>query len=47
MKLEEMVGLGKQEEEPDGEIIVGPSGEALEPPDSGNTPLFQGIYLSN
>ena len=35
-----MVGLGKQEE---GEIIVGPSGQALEPPDSGNTPF---LFLS-
>ena len=34
-----MGGLGKQEEKPKGEIIMGPSGEALEPPDSGNTPF--------
>ena len=40
VRLEGMVGLGKQEEEPEGEIIVGPSGETLEPPDSGNTPFF-------
>ena len=35
VRLEEMVGPERQEEEPEGEIIVGPSGEALEPPDSG------------
>ena len=40
VRLEEMVGPGKQEEEPEGEIIVGPSGEALEPLDSGNIPFF-------
>ena len=40
MKLEEMMGLGEEEEEPKGKIIAGPSGEALEPPDSGNTPFF-------
>ena len=41
-----MVGPEKQEEEPNGEIIVGPSGQALKPPNSGTSPLFQGIYLS-
>ena len=36
-----MVCLGKQEKEPEGETIVGPSGEAHEPPDLGNIPPVQ------
>ena len=40
IKLEEIVGQGKAEEEPEGEVIVGPSGEAVEPLSSGNIPPF-------
>ena len=39
VKLEEMVGKGKAEQEPEGEVIVGPSGEAVEQ-SSGNAPSF-------
>ena len=35
-----MVGKKQEgEEEPEGEIIAGTSGEAVEPPSSGNTPF--------
>ena len=47
VKMEEVVGPERWEEEPEEEIIVGPSGEALESPDSGTSLFFQGIYLSN
>ena len=47
VKIEEMVGPERQEEEPKGEIIVGLSGEALKPPDTGSSPLFREIHLSN
>ena len=40
VKLEEMVGQGVQEEEPEGEVIAGPSGEAVESWSSGYTPSF-------
>ena len=39
-KLEEIVGKGKVEEEPEGEMIMGPSGEAVGSSGSGNTPFF-------
>ena len=39
VKLEEMVGKGKAEEEPEGEAIAGPSREVVEPLSSG-IPLF-------
>ena len=46
VKIEQTVGPERWEEEPKGEIIVRPSGEALEPPDSGTSlSIFQGIYL--
>ena len=35
-----MVGQRVQEEEPEGEVIVRPSGEAVEPWSSGYTPSF-------
>ena len=38
VKLQEMVGKGKAEEKPEGEVIVGPSGEAVEQ-SSGNCPV--------
>ena len=40
MKLEEMVGPGKLEEEPEGEVIAGLSGEAVKSSSSGTTPFF-------
>ena len=40
VKIKEMAGTERQEEEPEGEIIVGPSGEALRPHDTG-TSLIQ------
>ena len=47
MKLEEMVGLEVWQEEPKRQIIVGLSGEALEPPDlSTFFFFFYKIYLS-
>ena len=47
VKLEEIVGQGKAEEEPEAEVITGPSREAVEPLSSGNTPFFLfGIRLS-
>ena len=47
VKLEGMVGKGKAEEEPEGEVITGPSREVVEPLSSGNTPfLLFGIKLS-
>ena len=39
VKLEEMVGQGKEEEELEGEVIAGSSGEVVEPLSSGNTPF--------
>ena len=33
VKIQEMIGPERQEEECKGEIIAGPSGGALEPPD--------------
>ena len=44
VKLEEMVGKGKAEEEPEGEVIVGPSGEAVEQ-SSGNAPSFLSLFF--
>ena len=43
-----MVGKKQEEEaEPEGEVIAGPSGEAVEPLSSGNTPFpFSKIKLS-
>ena len=43
VKLEEMVGKGKAGEEPEGEVIVGPSGEAVELC-SGNVPSFLSFF---
>ena len=40
VKLEEIVGHGKAEEEPEGEVIAGPSREAVEPLSSDNTTFF-------
>ena len=39
VKLEEMVGKERAEEELEGEVIAGPSGEAVEQ-SPGNAPLF-------
>ena len=40
VKLEEMVGVREQEEEPEGQIIARLSREAVGPPSLGNTPFF-------
>ena len=48
IKLEEMVGQRKEEEEPEREVIAGPSGEVVEPLSSGNTPFSsKSNYLFN
>ena len=40
VELEKIVGQEKTEEELEGEVIAGPSGEVVEPLSSGNTPFF-------
>ena len=40
IEVEQIVGQAKAEEEPEGEVIAGPSGEAVEPLSSGNVPFF-------
>ena len=40
MEMEKTVGQAKVEEEPEGEVIVGPSGEEVKPSSSGYTPPF-------
>ena len=50
IKLEEMVGKKQEgEEKPEGKVIVGPSGEAVKPLSSGNTPFLssKSNYLFN
>ena len=47
IKLEEMVGnKQKEEKEPEGKVIAGPIGDAVEPPSAGSTPFpFSQIKL--
>ena len=47
VKLAEMVGQGKAEEEPEGQVIARPSREAVGSLSSGNIPFFLfGVRLS-
>ena len=43
VKLGEMVGKGKAEEEPEGKVIAGPNGEAVEQ-SSGNVSSFLSLF---
>ena len=46
VKIKEMLGPERQEEEPEWEIIVGPIGEVLKPHDTGTSSLFYQRNLS-